>query len=148
MRTCRFEIASLCHQSFSPKERMNSSKQQISVPLESFTKVVRRQTFEDYTGNWNWLSVNLSLLYLSDFTWQEAPISHFLTHFPMDFDVGFLDRFRWRISCTRRLPYIGGGLTCKDRWSAVLRRIFMTNNSPPAISNACYCALCCNNFDP
>ena len=45
-------------------------------------------------------------------------------------DIRFLDRFsdgfRCRISrqisCGRWLPYIGrGGLTCKDRWSSVLR---------------------------
>ena len=64
--------------------------------------------------------------------------------------VGFLDRFRWQISCGR-LPSIGRGLTCKDRWSVrsfeASGRIFMTNNSPAAISNACYTALR-NNFDP
>ena len=35
------------------------------------------------------------------FPLTQAPISDFLTHFPMDFNVGFLDRFRWRISCAR-----------------------------------------------
>ena len=77
-------------------------------------------------------------------------------------DVRFLDRFSDRFRCriSRQismtdflgwLPSIGRGLTCKDRWSVrsfeASGRIFMTNNSPAAISNACYTALR-NNFDP
>ena len=116
---------------------------------------MEHQTFDDFTGNWvartqlivPLFSRSISLWLKSlRFHLTEAPISDFLTHFPMDFNVGFLDRFRWRISCAVAI-HCTGGLTCKERWSAELRRIFMTNNSPAAISNACYSAPS-NNFDP
>ena len=74
----------------------------------------------------------------------EAPISDFLTDFPMDFDVGFLDRFPAGDGChtldEEDWPVKTGDRLCFER-------IFMTNNSPAAISNACYTAYC-TNFDP
>ena len=125
----------------------------LAIPARLFTKladlIYAVKRLHQSTNDWRSLvSQCLPLFTVSlKFHLTEAPMSDFLTDFPTDFDVGFLDRFP-AAGCH---PSIGRGLTCKDRWSVrsfeASGRIFMTNNSPAAISNACYTALR-NNFDP
>ena len=111
---------------------------------------IRRQTITPID---KWLalfsqSMPASLYCVPQISLDRGADVRFLDRFSDRFrSVGFLDRFP-AAGCH---PSIGGGLTCKDRWSVrsfeASGRIFMTNNSPAAISNACYTALR-NNFDP
>ena len=130
----------------------------LAIPARLFTKladlIYAVKRLHQSTNDWRSLVSQCLLLFTVSlkFHLTEAPMSGFLTDFPTDFDPSdFSTDFDDRFPGAGCHPSIGRGLTCKDRWSVrsfeASGRIFMTNNSPAAISNACYTALR-NNFDP
>ena len=76
----------------------------LAIPARLFTKladlIYAVKRLHQSTNDWRSLvSQCLPLFTVSlKFHLTEAPMSDFLTDFPTDFDVGFLDRFRWQIS--------------------------------------------------